>query len=303
MEMKRNPDLQTRAKTAAVLIVVFLTAVFLGEQSELAKRFFTLLVFILVCIAAEEFCKYPKSQPLNKHILRLVLFLLPAIAALFCVFGTAPLQLFSGNTGLLFLAVISGSLVFAQALSLSFLAMGARELPSPQEKGLENVLADYGRDQLGFLLLGFGGASAVALSAISPMLALILVVIVAVADSSAYFAGRYYGKQKIAPVVSPKKTVVGTIVGVVAGGLAGMICLSMLPNFSSLDYFVSFLIATVISLCSQAGDYGKSVVKRRYDIKDFGTIFPGHGGALDRLDGILGAAPLMLVLIVLLWNH
>lgn len=302
MEAKINPDLQTRAKTAAVLIVVFLVAVFLGEQFEIANKFFTALIFILVCLAGGEFCKFPNTQSRSNYIFRLILLLLPSAAVAFCALGSDIFFSFAGNHDLLFLAVITGTLGLAQALSLSSLSINARESSNSQGLVLEKILADYGREQLGFLLLGFGGASAVAISAISPIMSLILVTIVAVADSSAYFAGRYYGKEKIAPIVSPKKTVVGTIVGIVAGGLAGMIFFNMIPAVQSPGFFVSLLMAMIISVCSQAGDYGKSIVKRRYDIKDFGTIFPGHGGVLDRLDGILGSAPLMLILVVFLWN-
>lgn len=287
-----NPDLAVRSKTALILIVAFLAAVNFAIYSDIGKTIFAGLIFILVAIASCEFCKLPGDQSLKIKIFRSLSLILPALlvllCGLFCPFYTAALLL----------ALVVASVFLIEALSLSYLCMNTAE-----QIRIEELLATFGRDRLGFLLLGAGGASAVALALLSPMMALGLVIIVAVADSAAYFAGRFYGKRKIAPVISPKKTVAGSVVGILSAGLVGMLFLLIVPQINFISWPVALLLSIGLALCSQSGDYAKSIVKRRYDIKDFGNIFPGHGGALDRLDGLLGAAPLMLVMVVFLCNR
>ena len=112
-------------------------------------------------------------------------------------------------------------------------------------------------------------------------------------DSGAYFIGLKWGKQKLAPHISPKKTLEGAIGGVVSGGLCALIYGVILllcgfgVNLVSLTVFG--LIGSVIS---QLGDLTFSAFKRQYDIKDYGNILPGHGGALDRFDSMYYLAPL-----------
>lgn len=127
-------------------------------------------------------------------------------------------------------------------------------------------------------------------------------------DSGAYFAGRFLGKNKLAPIISPKKTIEG-----VYGGVAGCIFFVSLVTviFSSIcnHYGWEFLIAdldlfyvklAITSICGSlvgvVGDLLASVVKRQCDIKDYGTIMPGHGGVLDRFDSVLLVAPTVYVL-------
>lgn len=107
-------------------------------------------------------------------------------------------------------------------------------------------------------------------------------------DIAAYFAGRAIGGPKLAPSVSPSKTWSGAIGGAIAAALAAGIVALLGPSSSGL--IVAVLIALAISVVSQFGDLFESAYKRRHGAKDSGNIIPGHGGVMDRVDGLVAAA-------------
>lgn len=118
-----------------------------------------------------------------------------------------------------------------------------------------------------------------------------LIVIVACTDSAAYFGGKAFGKTPFCPT-SPKKTIEGVVVGIFAGGIIGSILLiGFTPNF-----FLSVLYAFLVAISSVFGDLFESYLKREAQLKDSGSIFPGHGGVLDRLDAVLFGGITMLFL-------
>lgn len=119
-----------------------------------------------------------------------------------------------------------------------------------------------------------------------------------VTDGAAYFVGRAFGKHKLIPDVSPKKTVEGAIGGsifcaisfVVFGMAAGKV------TASSANLIEMIIAGLAISAISQFGDLIASLIKRHYGIKDYGKLFPGHGGVMDRFDSIIAIAPFLLML-------
>ena len=119
-------------------------------------------------------------------------------------------------------------------------------------------------------------------------------------DAGAYFAGRYLGKHKLAPVISPSKTIEGVIGGLAASMIA-MVIYALVLQIA--DFRVSYGLALVYGLLGGAvgvfGDLCFSVIKRQTGIKDYGNVIPGHGGVLDRFDSMVTVAPLVEVL--LLW--
>ena len=122
-------------------------------------------------------------------------------------------------------------------------------------------------------------------------------------DMSAYFVGVNLGKHKLAPVLSPKKSVEGAIGGVLGAALLNTVFALALCAFDlfALKYIWIFaLIGAIGSIISQIGDLAASAIKRSFDIKDFGNVIPGHGGAMDRLDSILVVAPIIYLMIRLL---
>ena len=119
-----------------------------------------------------------------------------------------------------------------------------------------------------------------------------------VSDSFAYFTGRLFGRHKLIPDVSPKKTVEGAVGGIVfamAGfalyGFIVSLVADVTPNYPAL-----ILLGLPVSLVSIVGDLFMSLVKRRYNVKDYGKLFPGHGGVLDRFDSVLATATVLCLL-------
>lgn len=115
-------------------------------------------------------------------------------------------------------------------------------------------------------------------------------------DAGAYFAGVYLGRTKLCPKVSPKKTVEGFIGGLFAGTIASLLIgffFSLCFSELQFNYALLILMGAAGSAISVLGDLTFSLVKRASGIKDYGSIFPGHGGFLDRFDSVIFAAPLV----------
>ena len=123
-----------------------------------------------------------------------------------------------------------------------------------------------------------------------------------VPDSGAYFVGRAMGKHKLAPVISPKKTVEGAVGGLLAGALAMVLYGLILQLFFQfrVNYFFAVVYGILGSAVSVFGDLSFSVIKRQTQIKDFGNLLPGHGGVLDRFDSTTFVAALTEVLVLVL---
>ncbi len=118
--------------------------------------------------------------------------------------------------------------------------------------------------------------------------------VVALNDAAAYFAGRAFGKHKMAPGLSPNKSLEGSVAGLVAGTLSGVFLWSVLLGDCASGYQVA-LIAMAMVVAAQGGDLTKSYLKRLRGVKDTGALFPGHGGVLDRFDAMIAAAPVVVV--------
>lgn len=118
--------------------------------------------------------------------------------------------------------------------------------------------------------------------------------IVWAADSGAYFAGRRFGRHKLAPRISPNKTLEGLLGGVLAGVLVGLGG-AALAGISAAQVPAVILVSAVTVLASVLGDLFESLLKRHCGAKDSGHLIPGHGGVLDRIDGVLAALPVFLL--------
>ncbi|RMH41087.1 MAG: phosphatidate cytidylyltransferase [Alphaproteobacteria bacterium] len=121
-----------------------------------------------------------------------------------------------------------------------------------------------------------------------PVWTLWLVLVVVATDIAGYFAGRIIGGPRFWPQVSPKKTWSGTVAGWLAAGAVGLAVAPFLPDAPSRWSLIA--ASAGLSLASQMGDIVESAIKRRVGVKDASGLLPGHGGVLDRFDGLVGAA-------------
>jgi phosphatidate cytidylyltransferase len=244
-------DLGLRTLSAAVLIPVVLAAAWAGGV------WFTLLVAVLGVAIAYEWTDI--------------------------VHARSPAQ-FSLHAA----AAVSGALLAAQASILAAIIVLA---------GLAAVGAvlEWGRRGLspwGFLGIPYIGLPAIALVVLraDPTFGMKvifwLLVVVWASDSSAYFLGRLIGGPRLAPVISPKKTWAGAIGALLGSAFAGALAAYTLIGV----FWAPALLAIVLSSVAQAGDLFKSALKRKYRLKDSGTLIPGHGGIIDRVDGVVAAA-------------
>ncbi len=141
---------------------------------------------------------------------------------------------------------------------------------------------DFKTNGLIYILIAFGGAW--------------------FADTGAYFTGRFLGKHKLSPQISPKKTVEGLIGGVVSNillvDLMAYVYSLIMANYGAkveVNYIALSVVALVIAFAGTAGDLIASVIKRQIGIKDYGNLIPGHGGIMDRFDSILFTTPVLYI--------
>ncbi len=123
------------------------------------------------------------------------------------------------------------------------------------------------------------------------------ILLVVATDIGAYFAGRQIGGPKLAPAVSPNKTWAGLGGGVVAAGAVGGLAMLFVPYPTSA--IGSIILGMVIAVIAQSGDLFESWLKRKAGVKDSGTLIPGHGGLLDRIDGLIPTLPIFAILVAL----
>ncbi|MGL4605872.1 MAG: phosphatidate cytidylyltransferase [Eubacteriaceae bacterium] len=116
-------------------------------------------------------------------------------------------------------------------------------------------------------------------------------------DTAAYFVGKNFGKTKLAPKISPKKTIAGAVGGLMTSGIVMIIYGMILGQFFDfvLPWYFYLAIGVLASFAGQCGDLTASMIKRSAHIKDFGYALPGHGGILDRFDSILFIIPLIYI--------
>ncbi|MEO6697986.1 MAG: phosphatidate cytidylyltransferase [Paraperlucidibaca sp.] len=259
--------LKERVITALLLLPIVLWCVFGGVAGA-----FPVFAAVLVLIAAYEWTALMRLTSFAQR------FGFVALVAVGLAFFQR--QGFNANTGLLMVAASLGWLV----------ALGwVMRYPAQAEQWDTRTRMCM----IGLLLLLPTWAGLAALHAQSPWWLMYVLLLVWGADTGAYFAGRRFGRVKLAPNVSPAKTREGLYGGLILTSLI----ITGVALYLSLDawrtvLFMSISLLTV--LASVLGDLFESMAKRRAGIKDSGSIFPGHGGALDRIDSITAAAPVFM---------
>lgn len=133
-----------------------------------------------------------------------------------------------------------------------------------------------------------------------PWMLLYLLGVVWATDIGAYFSGRAIGGPKIAPSISPSKTWAGLGGGMAAAAVTGLAFMPWTPYPEG--FFSTLLVSALLAVVAQAGDFFESWLKRRAGVKDSGTLIPGHGGLLDRVDGLVFAAPALVLLMLIFYE-
>ena len=161
---------------------------------------------------------------------------------------------------------------------------------------LDDALPASGISTLATLYVGMLGGSLIRLRGdfheLGPKLVFFLLAVVWIGgDSGAYYVGRTFGKHKMSPLISPKKTIEGAVGGVIFSIIAAVIV--HLTFFHEFPLVHAIIAGAVLSLTGMIGDLAESMWKRSAHVKDSGTLLPGHGGFLDRFDSVLFTAPIL----------
>ncbi len=261
----RNSTL-IRAITAVILIAVFVLCMGLGRYT--AVLFFT----SLGCIACWEM-----ANALHQMQIR-------------CSPWPSSILLVLLSAALLMKLPIAWSII---ALALSVIAVLAYALF--HKVGYENVLgtlAIFLYPMLFFVLFAYVGE--MELDKRLPILA-VIIVSASLCDMGAYFVGRKFGKHKLAPEVSPKKTIEGSVAGLVCGTLSGIPVYFALRSMTPVPLYLYVIVSLLCSVSGEVGDLCASMIKRQAGIKDYSNLLPGHGGVLDRADSFVFALPVALL--------
>jgi len=281
-----------RILTALVLATVAISAIFL-----LPILYFYLFIAVIVLIAAWEWCSLSEiDSPIGKLIF-LLLLIFPMLGV---TFWTQILELVSVLMEWPEVKEYSGALEWLVIGPVIFWVMMMLLIRKVPEELLALKLKKRYKVFIGWFVLlsawmfltklrAYYGSEAV----------LYFLVLIWVADIAAYFSGKKFGKDKLAPVISPGKTIQGMYGAI----LSAMICAVIL----ALYYGYPFMIATdfgmlsiLTVLVSIYGDLFFSLVKRQNNVKDSGSILPGHGGVLDRIDSVIAAAPFYYAGVILI---
>ncbi len=264
-----------RVLTAIVLIPVVLVLVFLGPQQH---WLFSLAVAAVATLAGSEYLTL--AQRTGAKPPRFVVVI--ALLALFAANFERP-DWTTGAFGVLCLAL----LIFCT-------------FRGP----VEQVMADTAVSIFCMFYVGFTLLALVNLHELAngPSLVTFLLCVVWAGDSAALYIGRTWGQRKLAPTLSPGKTWAGAMGSMIGSLLAAGLLLELATQLQARDFvFLSYpdepwywlVLAAIVNVAAQIGDLAESALKRSVGMKDSGSLLPGHGGVLDRIDALLLAAPVL----------
>ena len=284
-----------RILTALVLASLIALAVF-----TLPMEYFSLVIGLITLIAAWEWSNLAGLTSLGKRILFLLVLILPMSGI---HFWTQFLELVAQATDWTDVRDYSGALewlVIPPVLFWILVMILIRNTPTGvlnlQLKTRYKVLIGW------FILLSAWMFLSRLRSFYGPEMTMYFLILIWVADISAYFAGKKWGKTKLAPEISPGKTVAG-MYGALISGLVCAVVLSLIYGFQPMIALDFVLLSVLTVLISIYGDLFVSVVKRQRGVKDSGTLLPGHGGVLDRVDSLIAAIPFFYGCIYLVYRQ
>jgi phosphatidate cytidylyltransferase len=258
-EQALTSDLAMRVASALVVFGMFLGSLLLGGW------WFTTFVILVMVVGTGEFYATVRSDEYRP-------------LALFGLLGVVFMGLGAYMSGAV--AIAGWAAAFAVATIL-FLAL------SPRRQPLEDAAVTIG----GMAWVGLLSFAVLVASGPQPVaFILFVVVVVAANDIGAFFVGRAFGSHVLAPRISPKKTWEGFFGGLIAGAVVSSVLVTF-PAWETIGIAKGLVAAGLVGLVSPIGDAAESMVKRSLGVKDMGSVLPGHGGILDRIDGLLLAVP------------
>ncbi len=245
-----------RVLTSLILLAIFIYVTLWSPQ----------WIFLLMVSLVGVFCFYEYANLVESHAIR-------------------PPGAFGYVAGLLLLLLPENSSSFVMLIALLALALGLRMRELPETLPYAACLV------LGILYVFGGFRAGVALRALSPWWLFFALSVNWIGDTAAYYAGRAIGRHKLSPTVSPGKTWEGAIASVSAAAIYGAIYFPKLLPGVPLPKGLG--IAVLANIAGQIGDLAESALKRGAGVKDSGSMLPGHGGWLDRVDSSLFAMPVV----------
>lgn len=258
-EQALSSDLAMRVASALVVFGLFLGSLLLGGW------WFTAFVIMVMVVGAGEFYATVRTDEFRP-------------LALFGLLGVVFMGLGAHMSGAV--AIAGWAAVFA-VVTILFLAVTPRRQPLEDAAVTIGGMAWVGL--LAFAILIASGPQPVAYI-------LFFVVVVAANDIGAFFVGRAFGSHMLAPRISPKKTWEGFFGGLVIGAVVASVLVTF-PAWETIGIAKGLVAAAIVGVVSPIGDAAESMVKRSLGVKDMGSVLPGHGGILDRIDGLLFAVP------------
>ncbi len=271
-----KPDLSLRKRLIVILIMVPTLILF----SILGGWAFTILVAVVLLLAAWELWRLFSKGFYSPSLL---------VMGIFVPLAVILRHFFAFNYSDVWLAALVLAAMLFHVLQ--------------QERGGKTAAIDFMITVGSSVYLGWLGSYAVSLRALESGLYWVVLVfpIISLADTGAYIFGRLFGKRKMLPRVSPKKTWEGYLGGILVGMLGGLALAalwhSVAPNILA---WHGLILGAFISILAPFGDYGESMIKRQFNVKDSGHFLLEHGGFLDRMDSSLWAAAIGYYVIILL---
>ncbi|MCK4840791.1 MAG: phosphatidate cytidylyltransferase [Methylococcales bacterium] len=281
-----------RILTALVLAAVAISAIFL-----LPALYFYLFIGVIVLIAAWEWTGLSEINKIFGKIIFLLALILPMLGVTFWTQILEAVALLFEWPGVKEYSGILERLVIAPVLFWIMMMVLIRKVP---DELLKLKLKKCNKAFIGWFVLFFAWMFLTKLRAYYGTDAVMyFLALIWVADIAAYFTGKKFGKDKLAPAISPGKTIQG-MYGAIASAIVCAVILALYYGFPMMIATDFALLSMLTVLISIYGDLFFSLVKRRNDVKDSGSILPGHGGVLDRIDSVIAAAPFYYAGIILI---
>jgi CDP-diglyceride synthetase len=298
----KKSDLKARVITASGLVIVIGLFCYFATNFYWARSLLLVLAFALSLFAIIEFVIFSRHSATGsfsgivKSFGIILCFTIPVLVTFLHFFfpmitaQSDGLRIAIGTYGSGLILTFIAYLLSLWAI-ISLIIFSDRESMGTVELAFRELIIAH-------LLLALGGSFLVSLAALpgAPLIIVWFLLLICSSDIGAYFVGRKVGGVKLAPAISPNKTISGSIAGLVFGLLVSLLSIKLLPF--DLGLFHSIALSLLLIIVSQVGDLLQSYLKRLANVKDSSSFLPGHGGIFDRIDAIIAAVPLYYLFIL-----